>query len=136
MDVDRDKLRALAGFRSGLRKFLAFSETAAAGAGITNLQYQAMLAIKASDRPVSPGGLAKELLIRANATVQMIDRLEALDLVVRTPSAADRRSVHLTLTDKGDTLLMRLASLHLDQLAKRKKQFADILRQLKRTQSD
>ena len=135
MDTDWDKIRALAEFRSGLRKFLAFSEEAVARAGITGLQYQALLAIKAAEKPVSPGALAKELLLRANAAVQMVDRMAAMDLVARTPARDDRRSVHLALTEKGDALLMTLARLHLDQLAKRKKQFADILRQLKQTQA-
>lgn len=136
MRVDQEKIRALAGFRSALRRFLAFSEEATGDAGVTPLQYQAVLAIKASEGAMPLGELAKELLLRANAAVQMVDRLAAMKLVVRTQSGADRRSVQVALTDEGDALVTKLASRHLDQLAKRRKQFADILRQLKQTQAD
>jgi len=136
MKVDQEKIRALAGFRSALRRFLAFSEEATGDAGVTPLQYQAVLAIKAAEGAMPLGELAKELLLRANAAVQMVDRLAAMKLVVRTQAGADRRSVQVALTDEGDALVTRLAARHLDQLAKRRKQFADILRQLKQTQAD
>jgi DNA-binding MarR family transcriptional regulator len=137
MDVDQDKIRALAGFRSALRKFMAFSEEATSGAGITTQQYQAMLAIAAEPHGTMPvGELAQEMLLKPNATVQLVDRLSALGLVERGRSQADRRSVRVSLSSEGRALLMKLAAVHLDQLARRKKQFADILRRLKQTQSD
>jgi hypothetical protein len=43
--------------------------------------------------------------------------------------------VDVSLTEKGDALAVRMVAMHLNQLAKRKKQFADILRQLKQTQT-
>ena len=135
MHVDLEKIRALAGFRAALRRFLAFSEEAAGGAGVTTLQYQALLAIKACGTDAMPlGELARELLLRSNAAVQMVDRLVAIGLVERVPSTVDRRSVNVALTEKGEALVLKLVALHLDQLAKRKKQFADLLRQLKQTQ--
>jgi DNA-binding MarR family transcriptional regulator len=136
MDVDQDKIRALAGFRSALRKFMAFSDEATNGAGITTQQYQAMLAIGAAPHGAMPlGDLAQEMLLKPNAAVQLVDRLSALGFVERGRTDADRRSVRVSLSGEGRTLLMKLASVHLDQLAKRKKQFADILRRLKETQS-
>lgn len=135
MDADQEKIRALAGFRSALRRFLAFSEDAAREAGVTTLQYQALLAIKAADGRMALGELSRELLLKANAAVQMVDRLAAMDLVSRSPSPDDRRAVNVSLTEKGDALTIRLVALHLRQLAKRKKQFADILRQLRQTQT-
>jgi len=132
MDVDQDKIRALAGFRSALRKFMAFSEEATSGAGITTQQYQAMLAIAAAPHGTMPlGELAQEMLLKPNAMVQLVDRLSALGLVERGRSQADRRSVSVSLSSEGRTVLLKLAAVHLDQLAKRKKQFADILRRLK-----
>ena len=136
MDVDREKIRALAGFRNALRRFLAFSEEATRGAGVSAQQYQAMLAIKAADgASLQVGALASEMLLKANAAVQLVDRLEAQGLVVRERSDGDRRAVLVSLTEAGDALVARLASLHLDQLTKRRKQFADVLRQLKQTQA-
>jgi len=135
MDVDQDKLEALAGFRSALRRFLAFSEEATSLAGVTPQQYQALLAVGAAGS-LNVGVFARELLLKQNAAVQLIDRLAAQGLVERVPDADDRRSVQIALTPKGRALLIRLAGLHLDQLARRKKQFADILRRLKRTQAE
>ncbi|MBV8977379.1 MAG: MarR family transcriptional regulator [Alphaproteobacteria bacterium] len=137
MDVDHDKLVALAGFRAALRRFLAFSEEATIEAGITSQQYQALLAIGAAKgAALTLGALAQELLLKANAAVQLVDRLAAQDLVTRTRDEGDRRSVRIALTPKGRALLVKLAGLHLDQLSRRKKQFADILRRLKQTQAD
>lgn len=137
MELDREKIRALASFRSGLRRFLAFSEEATRGAGVSAQQYQAMLVIKASpDTALTVGALADEMLLKANAAVQLVDRMAASGLVARERLDTDRRAVRVSLTAEGDALLMKLAASHLDQLAKRKKQFADVLRQLKQTQGE
>jgi len=132
MAVSQRQIEALAGFRSALRRFLAFSEEAASDAGLTPQQYQALLAIKSHPRgTLRLGDLADDLLLKKHGAVQLVDRMTAARLVERRPSKTDARAVHVVLTEKGDRLLMSLASSHLTQLARRKKQFADILRQLK-----
>ena len=132
MRIDQKQLQALAGFRNALRRFLAFSEEATRSEGVTTQQYQALLAIRAQPRgAIAVGDLGAELLLKANSTVQLVDRLSRMGLVQRHRSDADRRLVHVTLTDEGNALLLRLAALHLEQLSKRKKQLADILRQVK-----
>jgi len=132
MRLEQEQIQALAGFRNALRRFLAFSEEVTRAQGVTPLQYQAMLAIKAqSHGAMAVGDLNAELLLKANSTVQLVDRLARMGLVRRRRSDADRRLVRVTLTDSGNALLLRLASLHLEQLSKRKKQLADILRQVK-----
>lgn len=130
--IDQKQINALAGFRNALRRFLAFSEEATRTEGITAQQYQAILAIKA--RPhgtVSIGELAEELLLRPNAAAQLVDRLTKIGLVQRQRPNSNRRTVIVQLTDLGDSVLLRLAALHLEQLSKRKKQLSDIVRQLK-----
>ena len=132
MEIGQRQIRALAGFRSALRRFLAFSEEATRREGMTAQQYQAILAIKA--RPhgaISIGELAEELLLKSNAAVQLVDRLTKMGLVKRQRSETSVRTVIVRLTDSGEGVLLRLASLHLEQLSKRKKQWADIVRQLK-----
>ena len=132
--MDLEAFRALAGFHNALRQFLAFSEEAARGSGVTALQYQAMLAVKASrDGRIALGELARELMLKSNAAVQMVDRLEALELVARAPSRTDGRVVDVLLTPKGETLSDALAAAHLDHLARRRKPLADLIRHLKRT---
>jgi DNA-binding MarR family transcriptional regulator len=132
MDIDQHKIRALAEFRGALRKFLAFSEEAIGGAGITSQQYQTLLAIGgAEDGAIAIGALAQEMLIKPNAMVQFVDRLSAMGLVARERSDANRRSVNVALSAEGRALLGTLAAAHLGQLAKRRKHIADILRRLR-----
>lgn len=136
MRIDQKQIQALAGFRSALRRFLAFSEEATRGEGITAQQYQALLAIKA--RPhglISVGELGEELLLKPNGAVQLVDRLSSSGFVQRQSSDFSGRIVNVTLTEVGDALLLRLAARHIEQLSKREKQLADILRQLKRVHS-
>jgi DNA-binding MarR family transcriptional regulator len=58
--------------------------------------------------------------------------MEAAGLVERRTAKNDARVVNVVLTQKGERLVQSLAALHLEQLARRKKQFAEILRQMKR----
>jgi hypothetical protein len=48
MAIDAERLKGLAGFRRGLRRFLAASEKISREAGVTSQQYQMLLAIKAA----------------------------------------------------------------------------------------
>ncbi|THD61308.1 MarR family transcriptional regulator [Phenylobacterium sp.] len=137
MALDPDRFQALAGFRHALRRFLAASEAISKAAGVTQQQYQAMLAISAW-----PGGsmsikdLAEELLLTHHAAVQLVDRLAKADLAQRSPSTVDRRSVELALTPGGQALLERLATLHLEEMLKRKPALTASLRRLRPMESD
>jgi len=113
----RDYAR-LAAFRYALRKFLSFSETAAAQAGLTSQHYQAMLIVRGcpEDRRITINDLAQQLLIRHNSAVELVDRLVEEDLVVREPSAVDRRKVQLRLTERGRQVLAKLAAMHRAEL--------------------
>jgi DNA-binding MarR family transcriptional regulator len=109
---------SLAAFRYALRKFLRFSEDAALAAGLTPQQHQAMLAIKgySGGDCVTVGELAERLQLRHHTTVGLVDRLVAQQLVMRTPSAEDRRKVFVRLTTSGENVLGRLSSAHAEQL--------------------
>jgi DNA-binding MarR family transcriptional regulator len=108
----------LAAFRYALRKFLRFSETAAAGAGISGQHYQAMLILRAcpEDQPTTIADLAQQLLIKHNSAVELVDRLVQQDLVMREASSADRRKVELRLTARGRQMLAKLAAVHRREL--------------------
>lgn len=135
--VDQKQIRALAGFRNALRRFLAFSEEVTRREGMTAQQYQAILAIRAWPQgAISVGELGGELLLKSNAAVQLVDRLTKMGLVKRQKSETNVRVVLVRLTERGESVLLRLATLHLEQLSKRKKQWADIVRQLKGIQSN
>lgn len=109
---------ALAEFRYALRKFLAFSEGAAAEAGLTSQQHQALLTIKAlaGGRGPTVGMLAERLLVRQHSAVELVDRLARLDLVQRNPDPADRRRVLVALTPEGERKLQALSQAHLAEL--------------------
>lgn len=129
---DRSDIEGLARFRFALRRFLAFSEAASRSAGITNQQYQAMLAIKAHPgEAMAIKDLAEQMLVVPNGAVQLVDRLENQKLVQRSEAPADRRSVLVRLTAAGDALLLRLAAEHMVELARRKPLLAESLRHLR-----
>ena len=116
--VTKAEYEALAAFRYGLRQFLSFSESAAASAGLTPRQYQALLAIKGFPGRDSAtiGELAEQLQIAHHSAVGLVDRLGAQDLISRTVSAEDRRQVYVTLTLRGLEILDKLANAHKDEL--------------------
>ncbi|HSQ79549.1 MAG TPA: MarR family transcriptional regulator [Casimicrobiaceae bacterium] len=116
--LDQGEYEALAQFRYTLRRFLSFSETAAGGVGLTPQQYQALLAIKGAsgEGPVTINDLARQLMIKHNSAVGLVDRLEEDGLIVRRVARDDRRKVNLILTPKGSRTFEKLASAHRAEL--------------------
>jgi DNA-binding MarR family transcriptional regulator len=124
----------LAEFRHALRRFLHFSESAAEAAGLTAQHYQAMLVLRAgveSER-LAINDLARQLLIRHNSAVGLVDRLMAQGLVMRRRFPEDRRKVHLRLTAKGNRLLERLAGVHRRELERIGPDLRELLRSVLR----
>jgi DNA-binding MarR family transcriptional regulator len=130
--IDRQRYLGLANFRYAVRRFLAASERISAESGITTQQYQAMLAIGAAAEPLAMKDLAEELMLQPHAAVQMVDRLQKLELAERRASPLDGRVVLVGLTEKGDELLDGLAERHLEELLKQEPKLTDVLRRLKR----
>jgi len=113
---DRD-FQQLANFRYALRRFLEFSENAAAAEGLTAQQHQALLAIRAyQPEPATVGWLASRLRIRHNTAVELAQRLEAAGLITREPSPEDRRAVQLLPTADGLARLEKLTQAHRAEL--------------------
>ena len=113
-----DDYARLAAFRHALRRFLRFSETAAAQVGLTGQHYQAMLIVRAcpDGQPLTINELAQQLLIKHNTAVELVDRLAMQKLIAREPSATDRRKVELHLTTHGRQVLAKLAAMHRREL--------------------
>ena len=125
-------VRGLSGFRYALRRFLAASEEISRAGGVTQQQYQALLAIKAAEtEPMTIRALADRLLLTHHAAVQMVDRLEKARLAERTRSPIDRRAVLLRLTGEGDALVDDLAAKHLAELLRQEPLIRESLDQLK-----
>ena len=108
----------LAGFRHAIRGFLRFSEAAAAAAGLSGQHYQAMLVLRAcpEGRRVTIAELARQLYIKHNSAVGLVDRLADETLVERAPSNVDRRKVELRLTPRGRRMMAKLAVMHRAEL--------------------
>ncbi|MGE5639249.1 MAG: MarR family winged helix-turn-helix transcriptional regulator [Clostridia bacterium] len=122
----------LAAFRAALRNFLHFSDAEAGRMGLSSQQYQALLAVRASgdERPPTINDLARQLFIKHNSAVGLVDRLAEQGLVRRRPVAGDRRKVCLRITTKGRRVLARLASLHRAELRRVAPVMGRVLREL------
>jgi DNA-binding MarR family transcriptional regulator len=102
-------------------------------AGVTPQQHQALLAIKGfpGRESVDVGDLAERLQHRHHSTVELVDRLVSLKLVVRKRSSADRRRVQVQLTERGERILDRLSSAHHEQLRRIGPQMSVLLKRLR-----
>ncbi|HEX7945951.1 MAG TPA: MarR family transcriptional regulator [Phenylobacterium sp.] len=132
--LDADDFQAVGAFRLALRRFLAFSEAGAQGAGITSQQHQALLAVKChrGPEPMSIGELATSLLVKNHTAVELVARLVDSGLAKREPSAADRRRILLRITAKGERLLTRITRANLEQLRTTAPVFEDLMQTLRR----
>ena len=120
---------ALAAFRACLRGFLAFSDRVSGTLGITQQQYQALLALRSqrADEPLSIRALAALLLIKHHSAVGMVDRLQREGLVRRDPSPHDRRVVTLRLTARGVRAVTKLATVHRAELRRIAPEFVRVM---------
>ena len=107
----------LAALRRSMRLFANFSERVSRGSGLSALEYQALLAIRTLSPPgATRNALCRELALRWKETEALVQRLEQSRLVRIESDAIDRRFRRLVLTGRGEMLLARLASRHLDEI--------------------
>src|SRR5437763_10088239 len=97
--------------RTGLRRFLRWSEQQAKAAGLTPAKHQLLLAIRGHPDPAGPtvGELADYLVLRHHSAVGLVDRAVADGLVKRRPDPTSRSVVRVTLTRLGMDKLEFLA---------------------------
>lgn len=115
-----EEYQQLLDLRTGLRRFLHWSEDQARDRGITSSQHQLLLAIRGHPDPLGPtvGDIADYLVIRHHSAVGLIDRAVAAGLVVRAPDPHRAGTVRVLLTDRGRAMLDSLSKLHLAELAR------------------
>ncbi len=116
-DADYEDLLTL---RTGLRRFLRWSEQQAEEAGLTPAQHQLLLAIRghADRRGPTVGEVADYLLLRHHSAVGLVDRAVAAKLVKRVRDPEDHRVVRLQLTPAGSRRLQALSEAHLEELGR------------------
>jgi DNA-binding MarR family transcriptional regulator len=110
----------LATFRYQVRRFLRFSKDLLSAEDLTPDQYQALLAIRASSTSgtLSIRDLAEQLQVRHHSTVGIVDQLVSRAAVVRQVAPDDRRKILLSLTEKGEQIVERLAPPHHRELSR------------------
>ncbi|MDR3462815.1 MAG: helix-turn-helix domain-containing protein [Beijerinckiaceae bacterium] len=114
--LSAEQYALIAAFRYELRRFLAFSEAAAAAVGLPPQQHQALLAIAGKPGVSTIGSLAEQLLIAPHTAAELVARMVESALVTKTMGAQDRRRAELALTPKAEALLHRLTADHLKEL--------------------
>jgi len=114
-DADYEDLLAL---RTGLRRFLRWSEQQADEARLTPAQHQLLLAIRGHTDRRGPtvGEVADYLLLRHHSAVGLVDRAVAAGLVQRIRDPDDHRVVRLQLSNTGSKRMEALSAHHLEEL--------------------
>ena len=112
--------RQLLEFRTGLRRFLRWSEEQAQAAGVSPGQHQLLLAVRGhpDERGPTIGDVAEYLLLRHHSAVGLADRAETAGLVRRLQDRDDHRIVRLQLTARGAETLHQLTAVTLEELAR------------------
>ena len=133
-DLDLLEYRQIEEFRFQIRRFLNFSETAAHAAGIEPQQHQALLVLMASGTENLPtiGYIAGRLLLKHHSAVGLVDRLQALGLIMRRANPDDARQVLVRLTTKGERILHNLSIAHRTELEEAAPGLIAILRSITR----
>jgi DNA-binding MarR family transcriptional regulator len=116
--LTKQDFEELARFRFGIRRYLRFSEETVRRHGLTPQHYQLMLALKGfpGREWATMRELAERLQLRHHSVVELVNRAQKQQLVERAPDPTDARAVRVQLTADGQQALMRLSSLHRDEL--------------------
>jgi DNA-binding MarR family transcriptional regulator len=119
MTLEQSDFEHLLELRTGLRRFLRWSEQQAKTAGLTPAKHQLLLAVRGHPDPAGPtiGEIADYLVLRHHSAVELIDRAVKDGLVKRNPDPINRSVVRVALTPGGEAKLDALAQAHLEELA-------------------
>jgi DNA-binding MarR family transcriptional regulator len=116
--LEQSDFEHLLELRTGLRRFIRWSDQQAQAAGLTPAKHQLLLAIKGHSDPAGPtiGEVADYLVLRHHSAVGLIDRAVKDGLVKRNRDRA-KGVVRVTLTRAGEDKLDTLAETHLEEIA-------------------
>ena len=119
MSLSPEDFERLLQLRTGLRRFLRWSEDQARAAGVTPAQHQLLLAVRGHPDPDGPtiGELADYLVLRHHSAVGLVDRAVAAGLVQRGRDPTSNSVVRVTVTPAGADRLDALAETHIQELA-------------------
>lgn len=114
--------------------------------GLTHLMFEVLLIVSRTGRDgIGMRAIAQEQVLTTGGATRLVDRMEAMDLVARTPDPDDRRAQIVRLTAKGERTTVRIARFHVENIqryfldplpASHHKRFADDLRTLSHAARD
>ena len=116
--LSKKDFEALAGFRFAIRSYLRFSEDTVRSHGLSPQQYQLLLALAGfpGREWATVKELSERLQLKHHSVVELVNRAQQQDLVVRTADPDDARAVRVVLTATGERALGLLSALHRDEL--------------------
>jgi len=132
MTLEQSDFEHLLELRTGLRRFLCWSEEQAKAAGLTGAKHQLLLAVRGHPDPAGPtiGDLADHLVLRHHSAVGLVDRAVKDGLVQRNPDPASKSVVRVTLTPAGTAKLDALTEAHLEEISHLSPAMTTLWRQL------
>jgi DNA-binding MarR family transcriptional regulator len=132
MALEQGDFEHLLELRTGLRRFLRWSEEQAKAAGLTGAKHQLLLAIRGHPDPAGPtiGDIAHYLVLRHHSAVGLVDRAVKDGLVRRNRDPDSRSVVRVTLTPAGAAKLDKLAAAHVQEIAHLSPAMTTLWRQL------
>lgn len=74
----------------------------------SDAQFNILMILKYSDTLQTQNDLSQKLLVDKSNITGLVDRMEQMNLIRRNAVAGDRRSYHITLTDKGREIIDEL----------------------------
>jgi DNA-binding MarR family transcriptional regulator len=117
-DLSEPALRAMAVF-GRLARLAAVAGGRIDGAltrryGLTSGDFDVLAALRRSGEPytLTPGALAKAMMLSPSATTTRLDRLERKGLIARELDPGNRRSMLVSLTDEGFATVEEAVVLH------------------------
>lgn len=118
MTLEQSDYEHLLELRTGLRRFIRWSDEQAQAAGLTPAKHQLLLAIKGHSDPSGPtiGEVADYLVLRHHSAVGLVDRAVEDGLVERNRDRS-KGVVRVTLTRAGNDKLAALAQTHIEEIA-------------------
>ncbi|MGW8566009.1 MarR family winged helix-turn-helix transcriptional regulator [Isoptericola sp. NPDC055881] len=113
-DIDRDTMSLLARLTRAAELVNDRTDRLAGDYGVNRGDGDVLFALRRSGEPfrLSPTSLARALLMTTGTMTGRLDRLEKRGLIVRVPSAHDRRSLDVELTAEGRRLVDEAVTKH------------------------
>jgi DNA-binding MarR family transcriptional regulator len=117
----REYMHNVAQARYVVRKIVRIVHEQAKRAGLDPLEHQALVQLYGADAGLSVSRLAERLDVAPAVGSRLIKVLAKKDLVVREQSEADKRIMHVIVTDAGSALLKeidRTVHIHIEYFQK------------------